>query len=563
MARRWLLFGCGGAMILAGSTLAHLVQTRGDVTVRAVRFPADSGLMMSGALYAPRTATAEHPAPAVLVSHGYINTREMQSAFAIELSRRGFVVLAMDMTGHGSSQGRVGTQDFGGPAALAFLRSLREVDTLNIGMEGHSLGGAPILAAAAAMPNGYRSMVLVGSTTGVFGRAGAGTPTFPRNLAVIFGQFDEFAMVMWQVRKGADVGSSDRLRTLFGSADAVVADRRYGAAESGTARVLHLPPVTHPAEHFSRIAIAQTVSWFQHTLDGATTRDPMQQIWIWKEIGTLVAFAGFVLLLLGAFTLLLTLPLFASLNVEAVPLRSARTGRWWLTFSLTAAVPALTFYPFMKMGAFIRPTALFPQSVMNQLVVWALLNGALTLVIEGVLRRGRQRFRPVWGKSLLIAVATVAIGYLSLALSDVLFGVDFRFWVLGLRPLDGAHVRIALAYLPFWTLFFLVAMRALLSSTAIQGDPPARSYATAALAMCSGFVLLLALQYASLFATGLLLTPGEPLNTVVAIQFVPLLAIVGLIGAFTYRRTNAFAPGAFICAMFITWYIVAGTAIHV
>ncbi len=74
--------------------------------------------------------------------------------------------------------------------------------------------------------------------------------------------------------------------------------------------------------------------------------------------------------------------------------------------------------------------------------------------------------------------------------------------------------------------------------------------------------MLLGAQYASLFATGLLLTPAEPLNTIVAIQFVPLLAIVGLIAAFTYRRTNSYVPGAVICALFITWYIVAGTATH-
>ena len=73
---------------------------------------------------------------------------------------------------------------------------------------------------------------------------------------------------------------------------------------------------------------------------------------------------------------------------------------------------------------------------------------------------------------------------------------------------------------------------------------------------------MLAVQYVTLFVTGVLVTPKEPLNTIVAFQFVPLLAIIGVISAFTFRRTNSFAPGAFICAMFVTWYIVAGTATH-
>ena len=46
-------------------------------------------------------------------------------------------------------------------------------------------------------------------------------------------------------------------------------------------------------------------------------------------------------------------------------------------------------------------------------------------------------------------------------------------------------------------------------------------------------------QYGSLFSTGLLFTPKEPLNTIVAIQFVPLLATFGAIAAITYRRTNS------------------------
>ena len=64
------------------------------------------------------------------------------------------------------------------------------------------------------------------------------------------------------------------------------------------------------------------------------------------------------------------------------------------------------------------------------------------------------------------------------------------------------------------------------------------------------------------FATGVLAIPGEPLNTIVAIQFVPLLAIVGVISAFTYRRTNSYVPGAVICGLFIAWYVTAGTATH-
>jgi hypothetical protein len=80
--------------------------------------------------------------------------------------------------------------------------------------------------------------------------------------------------------------------------------------------------------------------------------------------------------------------------------------------------------------------------------------------------------------------------------------------------------------------------------------------------MAGGFFVFVAWQYGTLFATGFLATPDEPLNTIIAIQFVPLLAIIGVIGAFTYRRTNSYVPGALICALLISWYVTAGTADH-
>jgi hypothetical protein len=82
------------------------------------------------------------------------------------------------------------------------------------------------------------------------------------------------------------------------------------------------------------------------------------------------------------------------------------------------------------------------------------------------------------------------------------------------------------------------------------------------LAMCLGFIVLLVVEYSTLFRTGFLFTPTEPLNTIVAIQFVPLLAVVGAIAAITYRRTNSYVPGALICALLLSWYVTAGTATH-
>ncbi|WP_337186234.1 alpha/beta fold hydrolase [Phenylobacterium sp.] len=556
--RKWLAFGLAWALILGGGFLANRVQTGGGrVTVSEVRIPAGDGLAVSGLLYRPIAATSQARAPAVLVSHGYINTREMQSPFAIELSRRGFVVLAMDMTGHGWSGGIVGTADFGGPAALRWLRGLPYVDPDNIGMEGHSMGGNPILAAAVEIPDGYRAIVLEGATLGLLG---AKAPEAPRNLAVVFGAYDEFAGLMWQVPKGSEIGRSAKLRALFGVSGPVEPERVYGSISDGTARRLSVPPVTHPWEHFSNAAVGAAVDWFQRTLRTPDAKPAYDQVWIWKEVGTLVSFAGLVWLILATFDLLLAWRPFASLKHPAEPVAARRDGRWWLALAATAAIPAVTYLPLMKAGQVFFPNPAFPQWVQNQLVVWALGTALIGWVI-GLLLRRRAVFANRWGASILMALAVMAVAYAAMLALHALFKTDARFWVVGMKTLDATRAMQLPGYLILWSIFFLVTFRGL-CALAVKGEGFVARIGWFKAAMSLGFLAFVAWQYATLFSTGLLATPSEPLNVVIAIQFVPLLAIVGAIAAWTYSRTNAYVPGALICALFISWYITSGTANH-
>src|ERR1041385_7614140 len=100
---KWGLFVAGVVLIFAGSLAAHFTQTTRGIRIQDVRFTGTNGAQMSALLYIPGNATAKTPAPAILAVHGYINSRETQDGFAIEFSRRGYVVLALDQTGHGYS----------------------------------------------------------------------------------------------------------------------------------------------------------------------------------------------------------------------------------------------------------------------------------------------------------------------------------------------------------------------------------------------------------------------------------------------------------------------------
>jgi dienelactone hydrolase len=557
--RRWLaLLGLGA--ILIGGLIASRTQTAGGIRVQDLRFVGASGTPMSALLYVPPNATARTPAPGVLAVHGYINSRETQDGFAIEFARRGYVVLAIDQTGHGYSGGAATRGGFGGPDGLAYLRSLPMVDRDNIGLEGHSMGGWAVLAAAAANPAGYKAMVLEGSSTGK-PFAPPGSPRFPRDLAVVYSRYDEFSPLMWGVDRARDVATSPKLIQLFGAGGPVVPGKVYGDVASGTARRLYTPITTHPGDHISPEAIGDATDWFSRTLTGGTPRPARDQIWIWKEVGTLIAFTGFAALLPGVFDLFLAIPLFASLAHPGVATRQTRDGGWWIAAGIAVVVPALTFYPFLLLGMVALPPSLFwPQSITNQVMVWAVLNGLVAWLANRLARAQPPRFETRWVPSILIALATVAVGYAALVLADRLFKIDFRFWILALKLMSPRQAVAFLAYLPGFTIFFLIVLRGLTGNLITLGDSAARQYLTGVGAMALGLGLFVAAEYAPLFILGHLPIPAEALNAIVSLQFPPLLALVGLIAIFTWRRTNSYIPGALICGLLLTWYMVAGTA---
>jgi pimeloyl-ACP methyl ester carboxylesterase len=570
MHRKWSLAIAGVILILAGAVLAYLTQTSGGIQIRDVRFAGAKGNTMSALLYIPPNATAKTPAPGILAVHGYINSRETQDGFAIEFARRGYVVLALDQTGHGYSDPPAFANGFGGPDGLAYLRSLDIVDKSNIGLEGHSMGGWTVLAAATAMPNDYKSMVLEGSSTGK-PFAAEGTTSWPRNVALVFAQYEEFSDLMWGVERARDVTQSPKLWALFGTQGAVEPGKVYGDIAQGTARVLYTPAITHPDEHISRQAIGYSLDWFAKTLQGGTPLPSDDQIWFRKEIGTLIALIGFVVLLLGVFDGLLEAPVFSHLRLPAIADGTApapvapSSGRWTAALVLSAFIPALTYYPaFALGGTFVTPSAYLPQGITNQIMVWAVINALIALALMPFAPKRASR-TGIIGPSILIALATVIVGYAALWLADLAFKVDFRFWIVALKLMSAKQFLIFLIYLIPFTAFFVISLHVLHRNFSTIGAGRIALYLTNILALTLGLIVLLALQYGMLWLSGKLFNPlPDPgfvqLSTIVAIQFVPVFAACAVIATFTWRRTGASLPGALICGLVVTWYVVAGTA---
>lgn len=172
--RNIFMLACCLVLILFATMVGSLVQTdgwtasvedlrgatnRGKKLLTATDGPAThaniekeydvNGYVASGLLYVPKNATAEHPAPAIVFTHGLYNNREMQLQNVIEMVRRGYVVLTIDynMHGHNTDQGSFPAETF--VKAAAYLYNLPYVDKAKIGVSGHSMGGGATTSALA------------------------------------------------------------------------------------------------------------------------------------------------------------------------------------------------------------------------------------------------------------------------------------------------------------------------------------------------------------------------------------------------------------------------------
>jgi pimeloyl-ACP methyl ester carboxylesterase len=561
-------------LALGGGLLAHLVQTdHGNVRVAQVRFSAADGRIVNARLYRPLRATPEAPAPAVLAVHGYLNSEGTQAPYAIELARRGYVVLAIDQPGHGHSDGPAFAGGFGGIDGLVYLRSLAYVDLGQIVLVGHSTGGWAVLAAAAAVPEGYASVVLSGSSTGTLGAEG--TPEFPRNLALVYGAFDEFSTMMWGSPTGAGIVATAKLRALFGTEERVRPGVPYGSLEDGTARLLVLPEQTHAMNHITTAGVAPVVDWAQRTTAAPFPLPAEDQVWMWRELGTGLGLLGFVLMLFGLGNALLGAPAFRRLQLRSPHAAGLSGIGWWLGAALAAAIPPATYFLATSEAAERLPVSrLLPQPITNEILGWALLNAgiSLVLVLLWLLTAGRRRGAGVDSlglrvgglfRALAFALFVVGGAHALLALVGGLFQVDFRAWVVAQKLLSQSQAFVALPYLLPFTLVFLVF------GMVLHGQlRPSDSRAEGADAMIAnaliaggGFVVLLLVQYYPLIMGQPLAVP-EPLRTIQAYELVVLLPVAAMLSTYLFARTGSVWPGAFVNGFWITAYLVAGQATH-
>ena len=406
-------------MAFLALTLANGIQTdHGSIVVTEGvinAYRGENGEQHLGAmtykLYTPKTATAENKAPGVLLLHGYQNDRETNAAYAIELARRGVVVLSLDEYGHGFSEPGLKERGYvnhsvkvnfgeesveagtfrktggtvryrilmnfsnltffndyyskdedgnaiwdsscGGAAGYAVLATMDNVDSTRLGISGHSMGTwAGWSVAAAFSGTEYEPKATVLQCGELFRDSVYDTDRIHfNNVLLLQAKWDEFSYFRDYKRTVDDdlLASDLRCEFLGVTPDKAAWDTTFGSFSDGSARRMELLYTNHRLTTHNARGLAVALDWFKEAFgaESMTALDPTDQIAMGKEWLVLLAMLCTLAAMVPFAELLLTVPFFATIPQPLPPKANIKPRGKWWRGALITMLIAGFTYPFM------------------------------------------------------------------------------------------------------------------------------------------------------------------------------------------------------------------------
>lgn len=145
-------------------------------------------------------------------------------------------------------------------------------------------------------------------------------------------------------------------------------------------------------------------------------------------------------------------------------------------------------------------------------------------------------------RSLGLAAVVVASAFGIVFVLHYFFTTDFRVWVLAIRTFESDKLLIALAYLPFFLLYFVVNSILIngFNRITLRGKEWLNT-AVLALANALGPIIVIVIQYVTFFSTGLPVQGLGPFSAMYVIWLFPVVVILivsAIISRKIYRETG-------------------------
>ena len=588
-------------LMLMSAIVASAVQTNaGTIAVKDMRWETPSGQMISALLFKPDAATADSQAPAIIVSHGWWNNREMQGANYVELARRGYVVVSIDMYGHGNSSPLVNDQvQLGGTGmydVVKLVADLPYVDPDMIGVSGHS-NGARAANFSVALDNEadeqlIDAVFLVDNDPVYTDADGAYTNIYgTRDVGLVADQYDEFffrsyspeGVVLTPPREYISTPNAQSFLN-FGVDPAEGESRSAGEfyTEGDADRIVYTPAETHPWATISKTTVGSQVEFWERVFPAPNAIEPSAQIWQVKETATAFGLIGFGIFLVAFARALLGTRAFAGLRVtDPAPLAAtSRKGLAWFWGGLVVSALFsgwsyvwLSQQPVMQGIAFNAVPTIFTQGAVFFIATWTAINGVAGLIIMTVSyfafgKKNSVDLRaagvlPGWRKffhGIGLGAVVVAAGFGIVFVLDYFFKTDFRFWVVAVKAFGADKLWIGLLYVPFFLVYFLANSVAIngFNRFTLRGKEWLNTLVLALANAIAPIVLVIA-QYATFFITGETIPGFGGIFSIWLFPVILILAVSAVISRKIYRATNNPYIGGFINAAVVTIISVSNT----
>ncbi len=580
-------------MMLISGIMVSLVQTNfGHVNVKHMYWETEAGRGISANLYIPDNASVDNPAPAVVTSHGYLNNKEMQDINSVELSRRGYVVLAVDQPGCGQSDiGDYAGENGSGYDFVAVYQGALElsrlpyVDKSRIGITGHSMGGmssnnailadneneTPIISAI--LLNCIDAMYVEADTMGGLATAmGIGSDYTnnygTRDVGIIACKYDEF--FHQTITEDGSVlqapfymSDSDYAQSfLHFGVDPTGLDTRksetiYHETVNGedAIRVIYNPAQIHPWSHFSMRSAKATIEFFNEAFGYPTEIASTNQIWQIKEAFNLLGLIGIVLFIISFTTCMLFTKTFEILIAKEVAVAKTASKQAILSYVIGAIIStilaAITYQPIVEFGKNLPFTE---QPMIFGIALWAAFNGVITIITlivsyklatdkTDLLDVGVLMSKEKTLKTIELSLMTIIAAYLCVFIADYFFISDFRIWNVGMKVLNANTLRMALFPHAILFLVFYIAFSVASNSFNFNQIGGKKSWANnlvLTLVALAPIVILLILQYGSYVITGHMMWSDNnaPMNIAQLWAFLIMIPGAAIIDRMLYKVTK-------------------------
>ena len=590
---------CSIAVFLAGMMLASLISTSGGkVELRRLSVMTDRGVAISLEVYKPKTATRDNPAPVVMLIPGGNAAVENMSDAGMELARRGMVAIGIEPYTIGRSDVELDNEGLGSIDVTDYVYNLDFIDNTNVGYIGWSMGASRVNASLYVPdPNGEMTVDANGNETvknvirdGVKGvmYVGAGgliSSEYQINSALFEGEWDNL------YRGDRRQMSSDPNYTApladYGVTDSFEFWKWYGDPSNGTGRIYYEGWTGHVIGLASPSFVSAACDFFTTTF--AMSND-VPIIYMWKEIGTAIAFIALVVAMICLIMLLLDMKFFKKdLVTQERTVAEASPKKWGNILGLllpaifgvlTAAWAVPTGQKIMN--AWVSADQIHGTNIQNAnglvfwlcalqifgLALWAVMNFLVLKTDKQVLREQitlpGTRMVIMLFKSVLVSLVTLMGIYFLVTFGEQLFSMSPRLWKVQLNSLTRLRMEKFLTYFPLYLIPFLVA-NYLHSTSYYLKDKPVLS--TVMFWLANGLPPMLFLvraygQIALLHSTpitslGMSRANGSLVDA--AIMMIP----IGILASTLYRKTKNFYLPAVFNSMFFTWMTVATDLIFI